>query len=294
MTQAEFNQMLSTAVAQGIVGGTYISQYDGEEIDGAIKRFSNPNLLDNAYWANRDSIINQRELTEYTSRGYSIDRWFLTNKCTIQNNGILLAANTGFVQRKENMSDLLGKPLTFSALTNGGLYSGTEILSNEINEKYFYTDSFITLDYNAAWKGFQISTRPGLLLQAVKLELGSFQTLAHKDASGNWVLNDPPPNKALELAKCLRYFERSGIQHRVARSARVNLYSLYDNGFVMYFKESKRVYPVVTFNYDIQDTENKTATASTTGSVGWTDVVIPFSPEALWIDINWWEANAEL
>jgi len=31
------------------------------------------------------------------------------------------------------------------------------------------------------------------------------QTLAHKDASGNWVLNDPPPNKALELAKCQRY-----------------------------------------------------------------------------------------
>ncbi|MDE7262275.1 MAG: hypothetical protein K2N78_09505 [Oscillospiraceae bacterium] len=31
------------------------------------------------------------------------------------------------------------------------------------------------------------------------------QTLAHQDADGNWVLNDPPPNKALELAKCQRY-----------------------------------------------------------------------------------------
>ncbi len=36
MTQAEFNQMLSTAIAQGIAGGTYISRHDGEEIDGAV------------------------------------------------------------------------------------------------------------------------------------------------------------------------------------------------------------------------------------------------------------------
>lgn len=41
---------------------------------------------------------------------------------------------------------------------------------------------------------------------AVKLELGDQQTLAHQDASGNWVLNDPPPNKALELLKCQRYY----------------------------------------------------------------------------------------
>ena len=42
-------------------------------------------------------------------------------------------------------------------------------------------------------------------LYAAKLELGSQQTLAHQDADGKWVLNDPPPNKALELAKCQRY-----------------------------------------------------------------------------------------
>ena len=37
------------------------------------------------------------------------------------------------------------------------------------------------------------------------------QTIAHQDASGNWVLNDPPPNKALELAKCQRYYIRTKI-----------------------------------------------------------------------------------
>lgn len=33
MTQAEFNQMLQTAIAQGAVGGYYTSKYSGEEID---------------------------------------------------------------------------------------------------------------------------------------------------------------------------------------------------------------------------------------------------------------------
>lgn len=46
----------------------------------------------------------------------------------------------------------------------------------------------------------------GLDVVAVKTELGFVQTLAHQDADGNWVLNDPPPNKALELAKCQRYY----------------------------------------------------------------------------------------
>lgn len=42
-------------------------------------------------------------------------------------------------------------------------------------------------------------------LKAIKLEQGPVQTLAHQDADGNWILNDPPPNKAMELAKCQRY-----------------------------------------------------------------------------------------
>lgn len=43
-----------------------------------------------------------------------------------------------------------------------------------------------------------------LHVKALKAELGPVQTLAHKE-DDTWVLNDPPPNKALELAKCQRY-----------------------------------------------------------------------------------------
>ena len=44
-----------------------------------------------------------------------------------------------------------------------------------------------------------------LFRSAAKLEFGPRQTLAHKDADGNWVLNDPPPDKQQELAKYQRY-----------------------------------------------------------------------------------------
>ena len=47
----------------------------------------------------------------------------------------------------------------------------------------------------------------GGLITAVKLELGTHQTLAHQDAAGNWVLNDPPPDKTLEMLKCQRYYQ---------------------------------------------------------------------------------------
>ena len=45
-------------------------------------------------------------------------------------------------------------------------------------------------------------------LVAAKVESGNQSTIARQDAFGNWTLNDPPPNKALELMKCQRYFTR--------------------------------------------------------------------------------------
>jgi hypothetical protein len=52
---------------------------------------------------------------------------------------------------------------------------------------------------------YHSSINDSITISAAKLELGTQQTLAHQDSSGNWVLNDPPPNYALELAKCQRY-----------------------------------------------------------------------------------------
>ena len=45
-----------------------------------------------------------------------------------------------------------------------------------------------------------------LYIKAVKLEIGSQQTLAHKDTSGNWVLNEIP-DYGEQLLRCQRYFQ---------------------------------------------------------------------------------------
>ena len=60
-------------------------------------------------------------------------------------------------------------------------------------------------------------TNAVIKLIAAKLELGPIQTLAHKEGD-TWVLNDPPPNYALELAKCQRYHLKTGEYARIRAS----------------------------------------------------------------------------
>jgi len=53
--------------------------------------------------------------------------------------------------------------------------------------------------------GVGVNAGKNVTVAVIKLELGSVQTLASQNADGTWELNDPPPNKALELLKCQRY-----------------------------------------------------------------------------------------
>lgn len=84
-------------------------------------------------------------------------------------------------------------------------------------------------------------------IHAAKLELGSTQTLAHQDENGNWVLNDPPPNKALELAKCQRYYQlfssadtrpENLADYRPTMRANPALGTININGQTMYFADA--------------------------------------------------------
>ena len=177
----------------------------------SLDQISNPNLLDNWYFRNP---VNQRGLAEY-GEGYTIDRWclYVSGTTTISiENGVVIHEGAGgcFQQRLERskMEKLLGQAATLSVLIDNQLYSATDILGYPGNKcivrglpvgeiSLFWDD--VKCEVN-----FSLTGGAGVL-QAVKLELGTIQTLAHQDASGNWVLNDPPPNKALELAKCQRY-----------------------------------------------------------------------------------------
>ena len=205
------------------------SQYSPSTGEFVGSQHSNPNLLDNAYWADKGYIINQRGLDEYTGAGYTIDRWRQDGRLRTQITDDYiritkteLAYNPSFCQLLENFNILSNKLVTISFLyrtnitvqltVNPNQPSQTPSISIPTSDDWnLFSYSFIVTGQtnNVFWFQFRntITEENNYFdLRAAKLELGPVQTLAHKDENGNWILNDPPPNKALELAKCQRYF----------------------------------------------------------------------------------------
>lgn len=201
-----------------------------EEFRAVVGVRSNPNLLDNWYFADP---INQRGQTEYTeNEQYTIDRWYLrgtiSKQLTVSSNGLTFVRQEGRseTQIAQVFEDyvfqaLVGKQVTLSFLTSGNeLGFVTLIVDPESTMETIRAKTTNCIAFLYRWSGSHERHLQVLIgcswvagesadvrdtIVAVKLELGPVQTLAHKDASGNWVLNDPPPNKALELAKCQRY-----------------------------------------------------------------------------------------
>ena len=97
----------------------------------SLDQISNPNLLDNWYFADP---VNQRGQAEY-GEGYTIDRWclYVSGTTTISiENGVVIHEGAGgyFQQRLERskMEKLLGQAATLSVLINNQLYSATDLL----------------------------------------------------------------------------------------------------------------------------------------------------------------------
>ena len=153
--------------------------------------------------------MNQRGQTEYTAAGYTIDRWSIGSGATLTlTNGSLYISAGNLITYLESGSNLFSKTVTFSMLTQSGLVSGTARLG----------DSYAVWDATSLYDGvafqyrsndvFALLISKGVFLSgaiAVKLELGSTQTLAHQDANGNWVLNEIP-DYGEQLARCQRYY----------------------------------------------------------------------------------------
>lgn len=212
------------------------SPITGEFIGSQI---TNRNLLDNWYFMGGGSQqgggkfpINQRGATRYTHNGYSVDRWYYGpgtdgNPMTISNDGITMVGvgDTYLRQRIENFQDLKGKSLVFSVLGvaqgNFTLYILTDIgdpvghvagyshLTGNNTQSIYSAKADIPDVEGGNFLEFRVTARPGstVALKAAKLEISTTQTLARKEGD-TWVLNDPPPNYALELVKCQRYFQR--------------------------------------------------------------------------------------
>ena len=188
-------------------------------------QYSNPNLLDNWYFGDP---INQRGIvTNQAIAGYGLDRW------TCEGGGYFSEFNNdsakyhfpeqyyGLTQKVDNYNNYAGKTITASLLVQEYTGSICLMIYDGANH-YCYNDLIssnglhtvtVNLPKSISTLWFRIEPRTtetaSIKISAAKLEFGSQQTLARQE-NGVWVLNDPPPNKALELAKCQRYFYSSG------------------------------------------------------------------------------------
>lgn len=146
----------------------------------ATKAFPcNPNLLDNWYFGNP---VNQRGASGTISRlGYFFDRWKLVSgSVTINSGGIVLNGTIAQV-----LEYAAGQTVTATVLTPDGVTDVTPVYDDET-------------------KTFTVTTQ-GKTIRAVKLELGTQQTLAHQE-NGVWGLNEIP-DYGEELTKCMRYLQ---------------------------------------------------------------------------------------
>ena len=157
---------------------------DGIAINGSVIATKvqpcNRNLLDNWYFGNP---VNQRDVSgTISSAGYFLDRWKLVSgSVTINTDGITL---NGTMQQVLETAPV--GTVTASALTQAGVGE-------------------VVPTYNSETKTVTV-TAAGEKLVAVKLELGTEQTLAHQNSSGAWVLNEIP-DYGEELTRCMRYLQ---------------------------------------------------------------------------------------
>ena len=185
-------------------------------------------------WVPESSLVRGYILS---SHAYGPDRWFGYTAwgaqpavVLIEEDGIRLTTydiglgSSSYAmlnQTFENLPDFINKTVTLSVLVEEttpndvGQYPYIDLTSVET----YGTGSPIVLDkvgvlsktmpfYSTAVH-FSIyipagTTPSSVKIKAVKLELGSQQTLAHQDENGKWVLNEIP-DFGEQLAKCQRY-----------------------------------------------------------------------------------------
>lgn len=235
--------------------------YDMIKTDDAYLKSTtvNPNLLDNAYFIGGGSQqgggqfpINQRGQTTYTGSGRKIDRWGFGaagGEMNLTDAGVSVKVISGAQSFSQNVDvdpkTLLGKTVTASALvilsSVHTLYKITTALPSTLptSTTTYESVSIPGLgNFTIGWAngvgrfsvGFSNSSSSSgfVTIEAVKLELGSTQTLCHNEGTGanpTWVLNEIP-NYTTELLKCYRYlYIYTGLTTACATST-ANVYAM--------------------------------------------------------------------
>lgn len=190
----------------------------------ATKAFPcNPNLLDNWYFGNP---VNQRGQTSYTGAGYGIDRWKVGDgvATTVANGALNISYSTPGWNLVEPLDNMLvpGVTYTLSCIYKASVnpirlvvaWGGSQYFYNEtspISDDWALAQITGTIPADATISFNQVviqslgSSAGSFSLKAVKLELGSQQTLAHQE-NGVLVLNEIP-DYGEQLRRCQRYYQ---------------------------------------------------------------------------------------
>lgn len=202
------------AIAEGgaITPGTNVMSYTvAQALMSKVPVYGmGKNLLRNAYFVGGGSQqggqqfpINQRGQTSYTGAGYGIDGWQSVKSdvtITLTVDGLSINRPSGDAWTiLQKFEQLPSGPVTASALISNVLHSFT--FANGFDNSS-QTDGVVYFWANSTDKSLLFGqVAPSLTsLQAIKLELGPVQTLAHLE-NGTWVLNEVPDYEE-ELIKC--------------------------------------------------------------------------------------------
>ena len=222
--------------AQEIAGGDFVPKSEkgqpggvaslgtGGKVPAAqLPPYVNPNLLDNWYFGDP---VNQRNVTHLDSAGtkFSIDRWHKYDGFTFDlvdnagNKEVRLTWGYGVpafysVYPADFWAQIAGKTVCLSAIANRELQYASFTLPKSLTLNWdtpgllwdgLFLDIYGQPSNNSCFVRFFTAEEKSWTIKAIKLELGTQQTLAHQEG-GEWVLNEIP-NFWQELAKCQRYF----------------------------------------------------------------------------------------
>lgn len=229
------------------------------EINTGFSYVSNPNLLDNWYFANP---VNQRGQTEYTGAFvYTIDRWQIGDgsiSLSVAADGIVLKGGNNVstdytYTRVERLP--VGK-YTFSVLFADN--TANVVLSTKLTDisaiqgvesREASGVLALTWDQPEEFKAdnayFRVHAPGSVKILAAKLELGSTQTLAHKEGE-RWVLNEVP-DYGEQLRRCQRDYLRIKASSAYMRFGVSTPYTDTSAGAFIQFPNQMRAVPVLSF-----------------------------------------------
>lgn len=203
------------------------------------------------------------DILGYVGVGYSIDRWRGSAEdvtVAVATGGISVSGKQfqRLEQRVEDAQSLNGIAVTFSALVknpNGNLRlalynatTGVLITQDAQASEDFQLVQITATPAISAGDSFSVFLYPGAndatavrtcTIKAVKLELGSQQTLAHQE-NGVWVLNEIP-NYGEQLRRCQRYL----IPINNATRVRASYYSATGLFFAVPIPSTMRTTPAI-------------------------------------------------